>query len=329
LLVRSFTGTRVDAAFLFADAVVYQLIGLPMPLLQVLERSRPLPDTPESQRRIPSRLELNFTLDTDCTRMSVPVQEPPWRVIRAFPNPQRQAVVHLHNVSGGILSGDSLDLAIEARTQTRVQVTSVGATRIYRRRDGGETARLSTAIRVGEGATLEYLPDVIIPFSGSRFSQSTTVSLGLNAGFIWWESVAAGRIASGEEFAFDCLRSEASVLFGTRPIALERYSLTPSAGDQRSVARWGRFRYSATLYICHTGIPQPRWLDLESRLNDYAFGKTSRTSRWGVSALVAAGLVIRGLALDAHQITSGLYTFWDLAKRDIWGEPAAPPRKIN
>lgn len=301
-----------------------------MPLPQVLERSRPLPaNLPKPERRIPSRLELTFTLDTGCTRMFVPVQEPPWRAIRAFPNSQRQAVVHLHNVSGGILSGDLLDLSIEARTQTRVQVTSVGATRIYRRRDGGETARLSTSIRVGDGATLEYLPDVVIPFSGSRFSQSTTVSLGLNAGFIWWESVAAGRIASGEQFAFDCLRSEASIFFGTRPIALERYSLTPSAGDPRSVARWGRFRYSATLYICHTGVPQTRWLDLESRLNHHAFGQTSRTSRWGVSALVAAGLVIRGLALEAHQITTGLCTFWNLAKQEIWGEPAVPPRKIN
>ena len=40
---------------------------------------------------------------------------------------------------------------------TRVQVTSVGATRIYRQRAGRATARLSTSIRVGDGAMLEYL----------------------------------------------------------------------------------------------------------------------------------------------------------------------------
>ena len=261
--------------------------------------------------------------------MFIPTQEPPWRAIRAFQNPRRQAVVHLHNVSGGILSGDSLRLSIEAGTSTRVQVTSVGATRIYRQRPGRAAARLFTSIRVGDGATLEYLPDVIIPFSGSRFSQSTAVLLGANAGFVAWETLAAGRIASGEEFAFDFLESECSVSSGTRPLALERYSLTPSARDPRSVARWGRFRYSATLYICHTGVAQPRWLDLESRLNDLAFERTSHASRWGVSALVAGGLVVRGLALEAHQITTGLYTFWNLAKQELWGEPAIPPRKIN
>jgi urease accessory protein len=163
----------------------------------------------------------------------------------------------------------------------------------------------------------------------ASFIQSTAVSLGLNAGFIGWETLAAGRIASGEEFGFDFFHSEYNVSSDTRPLALERYSLSPSARDPRSVARWGRFRYSATLYICHTGVAQPRWIELESRLNDIAFLQTSHAERWGVSTLLAGGLVIRGLALEAHRITTRLYTFWDLAKQELWGEPAIPPRKIN
>jgi urease accessory protein len=261
--------------------------------------------------------------------MVVLKQEPPWRAIRAFQNSQRQALVHLHNVSGGILAGDTLDLSIEAGPATRVQVTSVGATRIYRQRRDRSDARLSTSIRVEEGAVVEYLPDPIIPFCGSRFSQSTVVSLGPNAGFIGWETIAAGRIASGEEFAFDFFGSEFCIRSETRPLALERYSLTPSVQDPESVARWGRFRYTATLYVCHTGVAQPRWSELECRLNEIAFLRTSHGERWGASTLVAGGLVIRGLAVEAHQITAGLHTFWDYAKQEVWGEPALPPRKIN
>ena len=276
-----------------------------------------------------SRLELKFSMEGGFTRMYVPAQEPPWRVIRAFRNPQRQAVVHLHNVSGGILSGDSLGLSIEAGTSTRVQITSVGATRIYRHRGDRAVSRLSTSIRVGDGAMLEYLPDAVIPFSGSRFSQSTAVSLGPNAAFIGWETLAAGRIASGEELGLDFFHSECSIRSGTRPLALERYSVIPSARDPRSVARWGRFRYTGTMYVCHTGIAQARWNYLESTLNDLAFSRTSHAARWGVSTLVAGGLVIRGMALEMHQITTGLHALWDLAKREIWGELAMPPRKIN
>jgi urease accessory protein len=309
-----------------------------MPVLPppVLERLPLLPnDVRESKDRAPSRLELKFILDGDCTRMFVPTQEPPWRAIRAFQNPQRQSVVHLHNVSGGILSGDSLRLSIEAGPATRVQVTSVGATRIYRQNPTRATARLSTSIRVEEDAVLEYLPDAVIPFSGSRFSQSTAVSLGPNAGFIGWETIAAGRIASGEEFGFDYFHSEFSICSGVRPLALERYSITPrysimpSSGDPRSAARWGRFRYTSTLYVCHTGLSQAKWLDLESRLNELAFSYTSHESRWGVSTLIDGGLVIRGLAREAHQITSGLGMFWDRAKQEVWGTPAIHPRKID
>lgn len=298
--------------------------------MPVLELSTPVPvRMPVPLSPDGRRLELSFTVEDGITRMHVPVQEPPWRAIRAFQNPLGQAVVHLHNVSGGILSGDSLHLAINALAGTSVQVTSVGATRVYRQRAGWGAASLHTSIQVGDGAMLEYLPDAVIPFAGSKFNQSTAVSLGSNAGYIGWETIAAGRIASGEVFGFDSFHSESSIKSNARPLALERYSLQPSAADPRSVARWGRFRYSATLYICHTGVPQARWIGLESRLNDLASEQTSYESRWGVSALVADGIVIRGLALEAHQISIGLHTFWNLAKQELWGEPAMPPRKIN
>jgi urease accessory protein len=277
----------------------------------------------------PSRLMLRFSQDGTDTRLFVPVQDPPWRAIRAFRNSLRQAVVHLHNVSGGILAGDSLHLSIEAGPATRAQITSVSATRIYRHRPGRSVARVGTSIRVEEGAMVEYLPDAVIPFTGSRFSQSTFVSLGRNAGFIGWETVAAGRIASGEEFGFDLFRSQCTVSSDTRPLAMERYSLTPSAKDPRSVARWGRFRYTTTMYVCHTGVATAQWNRVESMLNELAFLRTCDAQRWGVSALVAGGIVIRGMALEAHQINSGLYAFWDLAKEELWGEPALAPRRIN
>ncbi len=277
----------------------------------------------------PSRLALRFTPDGGCTRMHVLAQEPPWRAIRAFQNSQDQALVHLHNVSGGVLAGDSLYLSIEAAPSARVQVTSVGATRIYRRGAGRPAACLSTSIQVGEGALLEYLPDAVIPFAGSRFTQSTVVSLGRNAGFIGWETIAAGRIASGEAFAFDLFHSECSIRCDIRLLALERYSMIPAQRAPESIARWGRFRYSATLYICHTGVAQTRWRELESRLNEITMFQTSACARWGVSSLVANGLVVRGLALEAHQIAAALQTFWAHGKQEIWGEPAVPPRKIN
>ncbi len=50
-------------------------------------------------------------------------QDPPWKVVRAFGN-----LVHLHNVSGGILAGDRLSLQVDALAP--LLITTTGATRL-------------------------------------------------------------------------------------------------------------------------------------------------------------------------------------------------------
>ena len=73
-----------------------------MPLPPLLEPSAPDGSrfqNPGLARTQPTGFEVHARRPR--TRMFVPAQEPPWRAIRAFQNPQRQAVVHLHNVSGG------------------------------------------------------------------------------------------------------------------------------------------------------------------------------------------------------------------------------------
>lgn len=68
--------------------------------------------------------------------MYVDQQQPPWKVVRAFANGNGGSLVHLHNVSGGVLSGDRLILDIDAGPGSIVQVTTTGATRLYRHRAG-------------------------------------------------------------------------------------------------------------------------------------------------------------------------------------------------
>ena len=78
------------------------------------------------------------------TRLRHSVQIPPLRVVRPFDLPRGGALVHLHNVSGGVLGGDRLDNEICLEEGARVQVTTTGSTRIYRHRTGGPTAQQVT-----------------------------------------------------------------------------------------------------------------------------------------------------------------------------------------
>jgi len=81
-------------------------------------------------------LRLDFERDprTGQTLLAASGQEPPLKVVRAFAVEDGTALVHLHNVSGGLLGGDQLELAVNVGAGARVQVTTAGATRIYRPR---------------------------------------------------------------------------------------------------------------------------------------------------------------------------------------------------
>jgi urease accessory protein len=50
---------------------------------------------------------------------------------------------------------------------------------------------------------------------------------------------------------------------------------------------------------------------------------------WGVSTLVAHGLVLRGLSISGRQLIVGLTTFWDAAKKSLYGRAAHLPRKLH
>ena len=54
------------------------------------------------------RLAFHYDEALQQTRMKVCEQQPPLKVVRAFALPEGGALVHLHNLSGGVLGGDEL-----------------------------------------------------------------------------------------------------------------------------------------------------------------------------------------------------------------------------
>ena len=263
------------------------------------------------------------------TRGRARQQDPPWRMVRVFQNSEGEAMAHLHNVSGGVLDSDDLRLRVEVGPDARVQLTTTGATRVYRSRSAHAIARQRVDAIVGEGATLEYLPDPVIPFAHSRLHQDTRVQLRSGATLFWWETVAPGREASGEVFAYDTLRSSFELTADGRAVAIERFSIEPRLRNPASAARMGPFRHFSTFYVCQPGRSRQSWLQLESELGDLAFEISQLSGTlWGVSTLADCGLVIRGVSLRSRDLTQGLLALWRAAKWSLCGRVAAIPRKI-
>ncbi len=249
--------------------------------------------------------------------------------MRAFELPNAGALVHLNNVSGGVLAGDKLLLDVELKPGAAAQLTTTGATRLYRHRAGSEDSEQHTNFTVGDNAMLEYLPDAVIPFANSRHRQRTEIHLGTGATLFWWEMLAPGRQASGERFAFERLSVKSEVYAVQRPIMREDYVLEPQRRNPVAMARMHRYTHTASLCAAQQGRPPAFWRELENTLNEIAKQHTSPGDTvWGASMLASDGIVVRGLSTSSCYVHKTLVEFWKAARVAITGVESVPPRKI-
>jgi urease accessory protein len=285
-----------------------------------------------AQPRLEASLTLDFARDEVAghTVLAASRQEPPLKVVRAFAVQDGAALAHLHNVSGGLLGGDRLALKVNVGVRACVQLTTTGATRIYRPRREALPATQTNEFTVNEDALLEYVPDAIIPYAGARFSQTTTIHLAQGAGIFWREILTPGREAGGESFAYDSVEMKADVIALGQTIASERVRIEPRERSTQSCGRLGPYRTCATFCIAHVGRSVADWLALEQELSEQALPLTQHgETLWAVSALPAHGVMVRCVAVHCRRVLPGLQTLWQTAKRRLYGCDAVPPRKVN
>ena len=232
-------------------------------------------------------------------------QDPPWKVIRAF-----GPLVHLHNVSGGILSGDRLSLHVDVAAP--MLITTTGATRLYRHRAGAEDSEQLLHFSIAEGAMLEYLPDPLIPFAGSRHSQHTSISLGRHATLFWWEILA-------NTFQFERLKISSAIDICGQPAMREDFLLEPSKRPLTSPARMGKSTHLSSFNVLGEGKTSAFWSIMVDELRAIA-------PNWGISTLAAGGVTAR--ALSSRHNPKMLDALRNRASLLVTGKPAAPPRKV-
>jgi urease accessory protein len=278
----------------------------------------------------PSKLHLAFEADPGGgTILRVREQQPPWRVVRGFRTASGETLAHVHNVSGGILDSDSLSWQLDVGPRAQAQITSTGATRVYRSRSPSSRASQRIHVNVASDGYLEYLPDQLIPFAGSRFDQVARVEIERGGSLIWWDRVAPGREASDEIFRFESLTCDFELIAAGQPIAIERWSLSPLVQRLDSIARLGPFRHFSSCYVCRAGETPSYWRNLEARMQTLADQLSSPDVLWGVTSLGAHGLAVRGVAVSGRSLAGGLVELWKAAKWILCGRVATLPRKVH
>lgn len=102
----------------------------------------------------------------------------------------------LINTGGGMAGGDAMRVSAIVESGADAVITSQAAEKIYRSQ--GSDTRVETALSVGAGASLAWLPQESILFSGARLKRSLTIDLAADSRLVACESIYFGRSAMGE-----------------------------------------------------------------------------------------------------------------------------------
>ena len=123
----------------------------------------------------------------------------PLRILQSL-YPEGDAVCHnvLVHPPGGLVGGDSLEIAVTATADAHALVTTPGATRFYK--SHGEPALQHTRIRLESGARLEWLPLEAICYTGCLAENRLELDLAPGAELLGWDVTALGLPMAGRPF---------------------------------------------------------------------------------------------------------------------------------
>lgn len=219
----------------------------------------------------------------------------------------------LLNPSGGLVGGDRLSIDMTLGPQSHVLISTPSANRVYR--SLGDEAEQKVRLSVASGAVLEWFPEVTIPFAGSRFVQTVDVTLAEGATALIWDSLASGRIARGERWAFASLQNEIRITTASEERLLERYGITPTQGEVGLVSEYD---YVASLFVVGDAVERAKWAALRAALAEI-LDSLGGDVLGGVTEPPVPGLAVKLVARSAQTLLCMQESLWDRIRRDLLG----------
>jgi len=141
-------------------------------------------------------------------------------------------LVNVVNQTAGIFGGDSITAHVVVEPGARVLLTSPSAARFHPSQ--GRESRLRQFFEVRSGGSLDFFPEISIPQRDSRSRQETAIEVESGGELLYLETLAPGRVASGEAFAFFRYAWSTDIRVAGRLVHRERASIAP--GEPNSLA---------------------------------------------------------------------------------------------
>jgi len=223
------------------------------------------------------------------------------------------ASLYLQSSAGGLFAGDRLTITLTTEAGARAHVTTQASTIAYRMADG--EAQQTVELAVGPDSLLEYLPDPTILFPQARLRSRLSLQLAAGARAIVGEAFLPHDPGGAAE-PFGCFESETLVMTPSGELlALDRFRVTGSEINARSVGANGRFAMQGTLLLL--GEEFAAASTCEALRGTLA---THPAVYGGVSALPNdAGTWVRLLAAEGAALTAAMTALWSAARYRLTG----------
>lgn len=235
--------------------------------------------------------------------------------------PEGDSVCHIAilHPPGGVVGGDELRVQAALDTGTHALITTPAAGKFYR--SAGPIARQIQEMRVAPGATLEWLPQENIVYSGARVHARTRIALEGDAGFLGWEIFCLGRPAAGETFIAGDYRQDFELWRDGEPLYLERGRYV--GGDAVLGAPWGlRGQPISATLIC-AGSPS----NVIGAIRDGWEGlKPASDGELATVSQLDGVLLCRYLGSSATCARRFFVLAWGLLRPAMIGRPPCPSR---
>jgi urease accessory protein len=151
-----------------------------------------------------ARLTLDYTVEAGRT-VARHTHSGPLRILQSL-YPEGDTICHnvLVHPPGGLVGGDTLELAVQVQSGAHGLITTPGATRFYR--SDGAQALQDTRLVLEQDARLEWLPLEAICYSGCHAENRITMELAPGAELLGWDVTALGLPLAEQPFAHGTLR---------------------------------------------------------------------------------------------------------------------------
>lgn len=262
------------------------------------------------------QLSLTFSRVGDHSALSARRQRFPLRTtVATYPDDRLPGMPWLivQNPTGGAFPDDQLSLDVRVESHAQAHVRNQSATKVYAGEGGASVQKID--FDVGSRGILEYFGDTFIPHAGSRFEQVLNVHLASDAIALFGETLAAGRVARGERFAFTSARfSTRGYVDGTLAFH-DRMDLEPDRWFPGSRGAFGDRNYLTSIVAACPGFDTERLAAVaDTALASCAIGAA------GVSTLPSGvGVIIRILSASAGDVRRNVRVAWDALRIELLG----------